>query len=217
MASTQSNITGAASPPTGGVAAILPLCLLESLRDHDRPAEVLEDEDLTISLPRRLGLNDVIDSQIRRYEEARRKGRSVPAAELTDLLRLVIRRPDAEAILNEAGRGLVARWARGREGRRARFGRLMPRRLASGMLRRALVRLARRTAAGARVDVHHSPIRVSIHGCLAARVDPGGAACLLYTSAFSALAGLYMRDAVRIVHTHCQTRSADACEWELRT
>lgn len=217
MSSTQSNVSSASAAPSGGVAAILPLSLLESLRSHDRPAEVLEDEDLTVSLPRRLGLSDVIDSQIRRYEEARRKGRAVPAQELTDLIRLVIRRPDDEAILIEAGRAVVERWASGAEGRRARIGRLMPRRLSRAMLRRALGRLSRRIAAGARVELSGDPLGITLHDSLTARVDPGGVACLLYTSAFDTLAGRYSRAAVRVVHPRCEARGASECFWEVRS
>ena len=57
-----------------GFHADLPLAILESVRTHDRPAEVLEDEDLTISLPRRLGLTGVIETQIYRYQAAQKAG-----------------------------------------------------------------------------------------------------------------------------------------------
>ena len=60
------------------VLAALPLALLQSTRSHDRPGEVLEDEDLSASLPRRLGLSGVIESQIQRYETAARSGKRVP-------------------------------------------------------------------------------------------------------------------------------------------
>src|SRR5690606_9092655 len=52
------------------VDPLLPLALLEAVRTRDKPREVLEDEDLAASLPRRLGLTSVVESQIRRYEEA---------------------------------------------------------------------------------------------------------------------------------------------------
>jgi len=205
-----------AQPAARGVAAVLPLCILESLRDHDRPEEVLEDENLAISLPRRLGLNDVIDNQIRRYEEARRKRRPVPVNELTDLLRLVIRRPDDEAILQEAGESIVGRFVAGGERRRARLARIMPGRLRRRMLRRALQRLARRMAAGGTVEVLRDPVGVRIAPCIAAAVDPGGVACLLYTSAFRTLAREYGDTDARIVHSACETRGQPACEWTLQ-
>ena len=51
-----------AAPPQRGrdatITPLFPLILLETLRDRDRPEEVLEDEDLTVRLPRRLGRSD---------------------------------------------------------------------------------------------------------------------------------------------------------------
>jgi predicted hydrocarbon binding protein len=195
------------------VAAFLPLALLYSVRSHDRPEEVLEDENLTRSLPRRLGLSDVIHTQIRRYEEATRKGRTVPARELVDLIRLVIRRPDAEEVLDEAGRGIVSLYLKGMGERRARVARVLPRALARSALARRARILARRIAAGAQPDVAKAPLRVSLRDSITAEVDPGGAACGLYNSTFAALAGRYFRTAPRVEHTRCSTRGDEACEW----
>ncbi|MEX0907356.1 MAG: hypothetical protein WD054_03415, partial [Gemmatimonadota bacterium] len=93
----------------GEVAAAYPIALLESVRSHDRPGEVLEDEQFAESLPRRLGLTGIVETQIRRYEDARRAGRQVQLDEVAGLIRLVLRRPDADAILREAGQR-AARW-----------------------------------------------------------------------------------------------------------
>src|SRR5690606_21126730 len=121
--------------PEATIAPAVPLALLESVRAHDRPSEVLEDEDLTVSMPRRLGLTDVIDSQIRRYRANGR--RAVPLTEVADLFRLVLRRPDAEAILRAAGtmigRELFSTGAPGAL-------RLLPRTARNALLRRALRR-----------------------------------------------------------------------------
>jgi predicted hydrocarbon binding protein len=174
---------------------------------------VLEDENLTVSLPRRLGLSDVIHTQIRRYEEATRKGRTVPARELVDLIRLVIRRPDAEEILDEAGRGVVTLYLNGMGERRARAARVLPRPLArSALARRARV-LARRLAAGAEANVEKAPLRVRLRNSITAEVDPGGAACGLYTSTFKALAARYLRTEPGVEHTRCSARGDEVCEW----
>ena len=195
------------------VAAMLPLALLYSVRAHDRPEEVLEDENLTASLPRRLGLSDVIHSQIRRYEEARRKGRPIPARELVDLIRLVIRRPDAEEILDEAGRGVVDKYLAGLPARRARVARLLPRPLARAALARRTRLFARRVAAGAESQVLKGPVRTQLRGSITAEVDPGGVACSLYTSAFQALADRYLRAGARVEHARCEARGEEGCEW----
>src|SRR5262245_43069286 len=87
----------------GSASAFLPMMLLEAVHAHDRPEEILEDEDLTVSLPRRLGLTGVIDAQKRRYESAAKARKKVPLDEFASLLRLVLKRPDAEAILRDTG------------------------------------------------------------------------------------------------------------------
>lgn len=204
-----------ATPRGGEVAAVLPLALLESVRAHDRPEEVLEDENLTVSLPRRLGLSDVIHAQIRRYEDARRRGRPIAARELVDLIRLVIRRPDADEILDEAGRGVVFRYLEGAGDRRARIAHRMPRPIARRALLRRARLLARRIAAGAEADVDRKPSRVRLNDSITADVDPGGAACALYTSAFRALAERYMKGDIRVEHNRCEARGDETCEWTI--
>ena len=71
------------------------LALLRSLRDQDTPEESLENETFVDSLPRRLGLNDVVNIQMRRYADMRDQGRSLALSEFLDLVRLISRRPDA--------------------------------------------------------------------------------------------------------------------------
>src|SRR5690606_19268600 len=79
-------------PPAHLIVPFLPLALLEAMRAQDQPHEVLEDEDLAASLPRRFGLTSVVASQIERYREAARKRRGVPVDDVVDLIRLVLRR-----------------------------------------------------------------------------------------------------------------------------
>jgi hypothetical protein len=110
------------------------LALLEALRDQDRPGEVLDDEDLTVTLPRRFGLSDVVDSQIRRYQEDARRTRRVPEGEVRDLIRLVSRRPDSEGLFRDVGRSL----SESREG--AGWRRALPRRAAYPRSLRAALR-----------------------------------------------------------------------------
>ena len=209
----QEPAAGAAPAREADVAAFLPLALLHSVRSHDRPEEVLEDENLTASLPRRLGLSDVIHTQIRRYEEANRKSRPIPARELVDLIRLVIRRPDAEEILDEAGRGVVTLYLQGLGDRRARIARVLPRAISrAGFARRARI-LGKRVAAGAQSNVEKGPTRVRLTSSITAEVDPGGVACSLYTSTFQTLALRYLKNEPRVEHTRCEARGDEVCEW----
>jgi hypothetical protein len=77
---------------------VVALRLLEVMRGLDLPTEVLEDEDPTRTMPRRLGLSDVVDRQIRTLREDVRKGVRVSDEEVQGLIRLVVRRPDAEDV-----------------------------------------------------------------------------------------------------------------------
>lgn len=90
------------------------LAFLEALRDSDTPAEVLGDEDLRRSFPRRLGLSDAVGAQIRRYEELHDHGSALPASEVADLLELVSRRADAGPVFDRAGEWLLRRHMEGR-------------------------------------------------------------------------------------------------------
>ncbi|HWK89043.1 MAG TPA: hypothetical protein VNP72_03585, partial [Longimicrobium sp.] len=81
-----------AGPDAPSVSPVFPLLLLETMRDMDRPEEVLEGENLAASMPRRLGLSDVVYTQIHRFrEETKKKSLQTPAV-VEDLIRLVIRR-----------------------------------------------------------------------------------------------------------------------------
>lgn len=190
------------------VAPLLPLALLESIRAHDRPREVLEDEDLAASLPRRLGLTGVVESQIRRYEESRKRGQSVQPGEVRDLLRLVLRRPDAESILRNAGERLSARQRK----RGLSVIGVMPGTSRSAC-RRAVRSLLRRISGGASIEVDGWPLRIRIRGGITTDLDSAVAACILYGSALESLISSFVRGRPALEHLHCQTLGEPACEW----
>ena len=197
----------------GAVAAGLPLALLESVRAHDRPDEILEDEDLTISLPRRLGLKGVVLSQIQRYEEAHAANRVVPFADVLNLLHLVLRRPDAEAILREAGQR-VARFRYERLSRmRTRMLHMLPGSLSFVPVRRAARGLMRRVVGDAQVRITGKPLVVTVRDSAAARLHP--TACTLYTGALEELILLYSGKPRQVVHARCTGRGDDVCEWSV--
>jgi len=51
------------------VKAVVALRLLEVMRDMDLPIELLGDENPKLTIPRRFGLSDVVERQIRKYRE----------------------------------------------------------------------------------------------------------------------------------------------------
>lgn len=202
-------------PPPVTVAPLLPLGLLESLRSHDRPREILEDEDLTASLPRRFGLTGVVDSQIRRYQQAVRKGEPVPLEEVENLLRLVLKRPDAEAILREAGQRVARAHFRRVPSAAVAALRVLPAAAALASLRRSTRSLLRRIVGAGTVHPIERPLDLRITAPLTAAVDESGTACVFYTAALEELLWLYTGRRQNMRHTRCAARGDEACEWTL--
>ncbi|MBR9990382.1 MAG: hypothetical protein KFH98_11535 [Gemmatimonadetes bacterium] len=198
----------------GHVAAAFPLALLESVRAHDRPGEVLEDEDLSISLPRRLGLTGVIETQIFRYEGARKAGRAVPVDEVMSLFRLVMRRPDAEPILRETGQR-VARWHfRRAPGLWTRVLHRAPARLGLRSARRIVGRALRNLRLGDSISTH-KPFVIRVADCVPAQLDGSGLGCTLVTGLIEEQLLLSTGKPRRVRHTCCLAEGAEHCEWEL--
>lgn len=195
------------------ITPIFPLLLLQTMRDMDRPEEVLEDEDLAISLPRRLGLSDVVGVQIRRLQEEVRQKRLQSTAQVEDLVRLVIRRPDAEEIFEEVGRRMARHsWEQRRPSARGMIT-VMPRPLALISAHRAARRMFRKLVGAGKLSVSRSPSELRIEGCLTARADPGGGACAFYAGAFSELLQIYTGRQYRIKHPDCEANGAQLCRW----
>ena len=190
------------------------LVLLESLRDVDTPAEVLEDEAFRISLPRRLGLSDVIDGQMRRYADMRKRRRQLEASEFLDLLRLIARRPDARMVFEAAGDRLGTEYV----SRTPRAAGLARRLAPAGFRRRSLLRHLRRVAEslspGSAIQAGRTDPSISVAHCLPAVADESGSACGMITAAFTACAtGLGETSPVR--HPSCESRGDSACLWEV--
>ena len=193
----------------GQVLALLPLSLLEAVREQDRPVEILEAEDLTVSLPRRLGLTGVVSSQIHRYEQAAASGGRVPASEVAGLMQLVLRRPDAESIVKETGRRVARRRLGPGPSSAARLFRRWDR----------LVFIPMRQAARKLLRGLTGDVRATISGPLIVRMNrsPLGAAgdhsCALYTGALDELVRIYSSRPHVVKHAQCTTRGDAHCEW----
>src|SRR5207247_10518971 len=85
------------------VDALLPLSLLEAVRDVDTPGD-LDHEFVDELRNKRLGLSDTVYLQIKRYADAVRKHQRIAHDESVALAKLIGRRPDAEAVFRSAGR-----------------------------------------------------------------------------------------------------------------
>lgn len=197
------------------VLASLAVALLESTRSHDRPSEVLEDEDFTESLPRRLGLSPVLETQIQRYEGAGRAGKRIPLDEFISLLKLVLRRPDAEAILRETGARIAARHFERAPGLTVSIVRTLPRALGFLFVTRAARKLLRNITGTDNIDIKGKPLVARLHQPATAMLEPAGTACELYGSAFAEITSLYLGKKAKVTHSRCVVNGGGICQWTL--
>ncbi len=196
---------------------MVPLALLEALRDHDLPSEVLEDENFQASLPRRFGLSDVVFTQIRRLEDDVRKGNGVTLSEARDLMRLVLRRPDAPAVLREAGSAIARRdfERRRRPAARRVKGHGLPRAVVYFSVRRAAKRLMTRLFGRGSLSWIGRPLHARIRHPFMDGDTEAGTPCVMFSAMLEELLLRYTHRKARVAHSHCIARGADACEWEL--
>ena len=184
------------------------MTLLEVLRRQDRPAEILESEDTTITLPRRLGLSDVVDQQIRRYREEVRRGVRIGDDEVSDLVRLVIRRPDSEEVFFRTGRLLAA----GDELTTPGWTKALPTSVAYALARRAAGRRLRRLFGRRLGGFGPGPFTMEGRALVFIQSDPGGDACNLVSGFCQSVLDRYVGDA-QVVHSLCESRRDPLCRW----
>jgi hypothetical protein len=184
------------------------LRLLEVIRDQDVPPEVLEDEDPTVTMPRRFGLSEVVERRIRTYRSDRRRGVRLSDAEVLDLFRLVIRRPDSEEIFHKLGRLLAGAEDPGG------WRRLMPKPLAYAVAR---ARAGRKLKAlfGRRIGgFARGPFSIEGRSLFFIEADPGGDACAFLSGFCESVLEQASGREGRMVHSQCQARGDSLCRWE---
>lgn len=180
--------------------------LLETIREQDLPAEVLEDENPTVTMPRRLGLSEVVEKQILRYRDAARRKQRLSDDELESLIRLAIRRPDAEDVFFLAGRAL------GGSGR-GRFARLLPSAMGYALARRRVRSLLRRLFGRGLGGFASGPFVFEGRALPFVQSDPGGDACALVTGLSQAVVEQYVGAAPLVLHQRCQAKDGEICRW----
>jgi len=199
--------TGASAP------AILPLSLLEALRNLDTPVEDGLDELAGEVVAKRFGLSATVAAQIRRYQDAHRRGVAVPREDAIAVFRLVGRRPDAPLVYADAGRR-AARYA-------ARDTWLPARALAGaapGFLQRPIggrvAAAAARRVFAAQLTVHGRSADAVIAEPLSLRAVEGGRACSFYGAALAELLRILAGFEGAMVHVRCRGRGDDSCRWQ---
>jgi predicted hydrocarbon binding protein len=132
---------------------------------------------------------------------------------VADLIRLVIRRPDADEIFEEAGRRVARHAWSERSGTFRRMVRFLPAGSRQRSARKAARKLFRQLAGEAGLEVNVKPVSLSLTRSLTSYADPGGAACAFYQGALSELVTQYTGRKTNATHPRCEARGAGTCEW----
>ena len=198
--------------PKPTVAALIPLSLLEALRNLDTPVEDGMDELAEEIVVRRLGLSPTVAAQIQRYRQSAERGGKVDGEEVLSVLRLVGRRPDASLVFADAGRR-AARYAARTRGRSSRtLARLSPRGVARRIAIRSLTRLVRTYFDGEVTD-RPPDVEFRMAAPLSIVALPGGEACLFYGSVYlELLRGLAGFEGA-LLPENCLARGQNGCLW----
>lgn len=194
------------APERRRVAASVALALLEVIQQQDHPAEIFEDENVAQTMPRRLGLSEVVDRQVRMYREHPR--RKLTDSELAELMRLVLRRPDSPEVFFEVG----GRLAQGTAGSGIR---VWPRGLRLLLLKRRISRRLNRLF-GRRIGAFGGGVFTLEGSSLPfVQVDPGGDACHLVAGFCQHCLREALGTEVLVVEQACQSRGDSLCRWSM--
>lgn len=190
------------------VHSILPLAVLEAVRNLDTPVEDGLSEFAEELLVKRLGLSNTVAMQLERYEGLVRRDARVEPEHVEALLRLVGRRPDAELVFADAGRRAARRAAR-----RVFAGSRLLAYIGPRAFGHAVARGAARSVLG--VDLRREGgVPVALLGdAITVRATPDGAACGLWAAALAELLRLLTGFEGAMRHTACRATGAAACEW----
>ena len=188
------------------ISAVVALTLLEVIKVYDRPSEFFEEEDTSITMPRRLGLSDVVEVKIQSYKDETKRNRKISDKEFTNLVHLVIKRPDSKSVFFECGRRLANR-------NKDSWLQFLPRRIALPIAHWRAGRQLR-VLFGRRIGVFTN-IGFDMDGneLLFINSDPGGNACALVSGFCSAILSSTIQDQATLDHLTCKARGDPICRW----
>lgn len=194
------------------VHARIPLSLLEAIRRIDTPPDQTDTEYVPELLNKRLGLSDTVYTQIRRYNDAMKRGMRIPFAEAEGLGTLIGRRPDATELFRQAGSIFAENAYESIPVTTRQMIRHMPRFISRPMAMKRLAFIADKyfdgtlTNSGSEVSLR-IPESVTVNGT----TESGG--CVYYEQALNDLISALVGPSSHIDHVHCIQRGESACEW----
>lgn len=193
------------------VDALLPLSLLEAVRNVDTPGD-LDHEFVDELRNKRLGLSDTVYLQIKRYAEAVRKGQRTAHEESVGLARLIGRRPDADAVFRAAGQYVARRAYRTINPVTRRALRLLPSFVARPIALKRSRAIAERYANGTvrRVGGY---VLLDVPQSVTLNTAPGSIGCAYYEAMLRELLRLLIGSVGSVDHVRCAGRGEGTCEW----
>ena len=194
------------------IPTIIPLSLLEALRNLDTPVEDGLEELAGEIVNKRLGLSSTVAAQIARYQEMVRKDEPVTMDEAIAVFRLSGRREDAQLVFADAGRRAARHAARGGPIFSRAAVRIVPGGLGRSFGASAAVRAAKKVF-GAELDVQDGGAVGQMTRPLSILAMPEGQACTFYGSALAEVLRLLTSFEGAMAHERCRARGDDRCFW----
>jgi len=209
------------------IHAIIPLALLEAIRNLDTPLDDgLPAELASEALTKRLGLSTTVAAQIERYRTMGTRDQMVPADEAIQVFRLVGRRPDASLVYSDAGRRAARYAARLKNSKVPTLIQLLPASVRHRLgVRRAAE--AARLVFGFEMNGSGSGsgsgsgngggggggVVVKLSESLATEAESVGTGCYFYGALCAELLRVTIGFEGSMVHERCIARGAEACLW----
>ncbi len=190
------------------VHSIVPLAVLEAVKNLDTPVEDGLAEFAEELLVKRLGLSSTVQMQLEEYELLARKDARVDASHVEALLRLVGRRPDADLVFADAGRRAARRAVR----RMSSVSRLAAR-TAPRLFGHRAARRAARAVLGAELGREQRLPVARVSDPIAIQATPDGTACGFYGAGLVELLRLLVGYEGAMLHVECRARGGAGCEW----
>jgi predicted hydrocarbon binding protein len=196
----------------GTVDPLVPLVLLEAVRTVDLPDGDLEAEFVEELRTKRFGLSDTVRAQMRRYADAVKRNQRVPLEEAQGIARLLGRRPDAEAVFREAGRGLARQTYTKIPAASRRLLLTLPTLLARPLALRHVRRISRRILDG-RIRRVGATILLEVQQSVTRDAAPRLGGCAFYESALREFMQQLVGGVGAVEHVRCASRGEGTCEW----
>ena len=194
------------------VDPLLPLSLLEAVRNVDTPQGDLEAEFVAELRNKRLGLSDTVHAQIKRYVEAVRRQQRPMQDEAVALAKLIGRRPDAEAVFRSAGRHLAKEAYLTLSVTARRTILILPSLLARPLALRHARRIAARYFDGTIRRVGNY-LMLEVPESVTIDTAPRAAGCTYYEAGLRELLRLLIGGGASVEHVRCASRGEGQCEW----